>query len=1567
MDKFSKILKRMELNDVITESLNTFTYNLPENRKQRLFDFYTFSSLSPLVTNIQSSELNVIKTYESVDSETENEEQIKEPKIAVRGARKLNQNFVDSFWHANDKCYIELANAMMDDILYCISAEFKHINQDPDYQNLNKIPDVLSIDIYSNYIKGDLPNFKVPNKKGEENNSSYNVRYEKTIKSIAKAGGSILDFAKLCSYVYDNFKFNGAYAGPKWADAANAFIGIANAIPKKYQPDSIFKPLKLSGGVEEPYVLVFDPIENPNQQIKSNNDSFADFYTEYNKATTEQRVQIVKLRQLLIDYIAGEKFPLDIMNKDTGDFIIPANKKIDTVLIEKLIFYYNKYDVDPSPIKNRLEEWFLPYQTVLDAVYGGKNGPKDEEEFKNDTKKITNFWDLYDKKMKKTDSNVIKEIHKMQNSLADFLYLNKFPFTVLGFDDPDEESTTIIKGFENVYSENIFKLMYYHDSFVVYSADPENQKQTDVDEFRNKLEEIFGPYHSILDKFYGKSSDSEKNDDVPSEDAEETPEEENISTETSPNESYELTPKERLALFVAIDHTWGLSHNTGPTFNKLIEFKKLSDDGAARWLQKSLDKRTKDENLFRFINARKPKDSDVSQQMIPIIKRVVYSYYGATNEEELYKYVAKTEPKKVIPIHVSDVVYRNIKSNPLGYSSTGKTAENVEFKSHYNYWCTLKFNVKDTELGIDYIIAAHFTDHSVTVVATDNNNFQFNREGIMLDGGYVETKKTSQQDINLSDVYGKALSDTFKKIKKYGGVKIDPDKTVVLQKLEIDYDTIKKQINFNSDATFKRILQYGDELVLKDSGMKFQIGDDSLDFIKKYSMISFVNAERPVDSPDKVLGSPDAEDYFAGKRKKPKPALGLPKIKFSLVSNPDVNMTFEFRDDFSTDINNIIYGYVYEMSRKAKDSLSKTLKSRIVEEFNFSGENPVTPQSINIPKKYLKYIDYVRTISPTEVDLTNIRTDDIVVKIKSNNTRLTNPYSVQLRFQNIPVTNKIYNFPDFDFIKNNLENILDEMFNDIKPEEKQKFDEYKENIDKKGKLGEDINNFLSANYLSVYAEKEFRKYVSEIVKDENYDDISPYIQYLMFFVRTLIIEESYLKQTKMVPSLSISKRKLTLNKKSVIFGGLLNEEYPFVYEYTFGGQIRLSYGEVNADNPIHELNVDNFATGIKNMLISFVEFSNPQATVKPDEIEPKQEETISDRQLDMVINGKIDRIRRSIHGSGMSSDIADKIYNVLMSTFGIKEHIHQFVENSTSVIKTIHFFLTINISEEDIVTKISKSRFSMIFDKKYGCILNLHPTSNHNRNLIVGPVFNAVQNPNMVVNQYVDVGGYVQYGMPIQGTLELNNWKFLFLGKYEILSDFQKYLNIDQKSTTNDADTDQTPQISLDNIISQYTQSPSTKNQLKDFYNKIISHHSLSDYDHVLFQENIIKVGFFADKFLGEISLHNKFLNFQLQPYNINSFILTYDLDEIKEYKGSLSFFIIKNEFNPELFMQYTKGKVLFQKSESFEKSESLQKNMNQAWSNLLSFYNDTLQKINNTVQESFTLSDLIKTFLLKS
>ena len=74
---------------------------------------------------------------------------------------------------------------------------------------------------------------------------------------------------------------------------------------------------------------------------------------EYRKKIDELREQ---LTEALSNILLGEKIPLDVVNSETGEIIIPANRKITKTLLRKLAQVYDRIEIDPSPIRNKINE-----------------------------------------------------------------------------------------------------------------------------------------------------------------------------------------------------------------------------------------------------------------------------------------------------------------------------------------------------------------------------------------------------------------------------------------------------------------------------------------------------------------------------------------------------------------------------------------------------------------------------------------------------------------------------------------------------------------------------------------------------------------------------------------------------------------------------------------------------------------------------------------------------------------------------------------------------------------------------------------------------------------------------------------------------------------------------------------------------------------------------------------------------------------------------------------------------------------------------------------------------------
>jgi DNA-directed RNA polymerase subunit beta len=86
---------------------------------------------------------------------------------------------------------------------------------------------------------------------------------------------------------------------------------------------------------------------------------------DYRKKTDELREQ---LTEALSNILLGEKIPLDVVNSETGEIIIPANRKITKTLLRKLAQVYDRIEIDPSPIRNKINEIIGSFRKKFDDL-----------------------------------------------------------------------------------------------------------------------------------------------------------------------------------------------------------------------------------------------------------------------------------------------------------------------------------------------------------------------------------------------------------------------------------------------------------------------------------------------------------------------------------------------------------------------------------------------------------------------------------------------------------------------------------------------------------------------------------------------------------------------------------------------------------------------------------------------------------------------------------------------------------------------------------------------------------------------------------------------------------------------------------------------------------------------------------------------------------------------------------------------------------------------------------------------------------------------------------------------
>jgi DNA-directed RNA polymerase subunit beta len=84
------------------------------------------------------------------------------------------------------------------------------------------------------------------------------------------------------------------------------------------------------------------------------------------------KTEMDKLRESLTESLSnillGEKIPLDVINGDSGEIIIPANRKITKTLLRKLAAVSKHVEIDPSPVRIKIMEIIGSFQSKFDEL-----------------------------------------------------------------------------------------------------------------------------------------------------------------------------------------------------------------------------------------------------------------------------------------------------------------------------------------------------------------------------------------------------------------------------------------------------------------------------------------------------------------------------------------------------------------------------------------------------------------------------------------------------------------------------------------------------------------------------------------------------------------------------------------------------------------------------------------------------------------------------------------------------------------------------------------------------------------------------------------------------------------------------------------------------------------------------------------------------------------------------------------------------------------------------------------------------------------------------------------------
>jgi len=103
--------------------------------------------------------------------------------------------------------------------------------------------------------------------------------------------------------------------------------------------------------------------------------------TRYASKETEL---LEELTQSLSNILLNEKIPLDVVNAETGEIIIPANRKITKTLLRKLAQVYDHIEIDPSPIRIKIMEIISSFEAKFEQLKNDKDLELDQVESGDD-------------------------------------------------------------------------------------------------------------------------------------------------------------------------------------------------------------------------------------------------------------------------------------------------------------------------------------------------------------------------------------------------------------------------------------------------------------------------------------------------------------------------------------------------------------------------------------------------------------------------------------------------------------------------------------------------------------------------------------------------------------------------------------------------------------------------------------------------------------------------------------------------------------------------------------------------------------------------------------------------------------------------------------------------------------------------------------------------------------------------------------------------------------------------------------------------------------------------------
>lgn len=120
------------------------------------------------------------------------------------------------------------------------------------------------------------------------------------------------------------------------------------------------------------YGIVMDVSVSAQRNITRDNLSNRERRQQAKQIEEEYKDKKQKLTEVLTEALSnvllGEKIPLDVLNGETGEIIIPANRKITKTLLRKLAVVSEHIEIDPSPVQVKIQEIINEYKNKFSEI-----------------------------------------------------------------------------------------------------------------------------------------------------------------------------------------------------------------------------------------------------------------------------------------------------------------------------------------------------------------------------------------------------------------------------------------------------------------------------------------------------------------------------------------------------------------------------------------------------------------------------------------------------------------------------------------------------------------------------------------------------------------------------------------------------------------------------------------------------------------------------------------------------------------------------------------------------------------------------------------------------------------------------------------------------------------------------------------------------------------------------------------------------------------------------------------------------------------------------------------------